>query len=105
MAIAMEAEIVGDTDKMELLSDRLLELSFVVEEVIHWPEPCSDCATIVAVAFTDLEPEAFFHHVNAIIDPYDTSPGAATLMHVAPIDRPILVSRPRVLKRRFPTGF
>ena len=47
MAIAMEAEIVGDTDKMELLSDRLLELSFVVEEVIYWPEPCSDCATIV----------------------------------------------------------
>ena len=89
MAIARRQKRTATTDKMEMLSDRLLELSFVVEEVIYGPSRVPAAPRSWRSRPPISEPEAFFHPRNAIIDPYDTSPGAATLMHVAPIDRPI----------------
>ena len=91
----MEAEIVCDVDKVEPITAKLLELGLAIEEIIDWVA-FSDRSTIVALMATDLEPLAFFQQIRAIVDPFETSPGAAFLMQVEAVDRP----NPRVPLRR-----
>jgi hypothetical protein len=93
-ALRMEAEIVcGDPDPIVAKLRALEEFRFELE-LIDW-EGEEDCTTIVATTFTELEPEAFFHLVDGLVDqPLDF------VMHVEVLERPNLVRDPAVVRRR-----
>ena len=87
----MEAEII--TLNPDPIIGRLIELGFVIEEVIDWLG--SDGSTIMASMLTELEEEEdFFHHVRAIVDPLGGAVNEAGL-----ILKPGLVRRPGLVKR------
>jgi hypothetical protein len=88
----MEAEIVTDTDKVDPIMERLLELGFELE-IIDWPEDLG--TTIVATTLTELEEVAFFHYVGEIVDPLD-----ADLMEAGIVWQPSLLRGPSVRRRR-----
>jgi hypothetical protein len=92
-ALRMEAEIVcGDPDPIIAKLRELEGFRFELE-LIDWED--GDCTTIVATTFTDLEPEAFFHLVDSLVDqPLDF------VMHVEVLERPNLVRDPAVVRRR-----
>ena len=91
-ALRMEAEIVcADPDPIIAKLRELAELEFEIE-LIDWEG--EDCTTIVATTFTDLEPEAFFHLMDGLVDqPFDF------VMHVEVIERPDLVRDPAATAR------
>ena len=88
----MEAELVTDTDKVDPIVERLLELGFELE-VIDWPGVLG--TTIVATTLTDLEELAFFHYVGAIVEPL-----GADLMEAGIVWEPSLIRSPGVRRRR-----
>ena len=87
----MEAEII--TLNPDPIIGRLIELGFMIEEVIDWLG--SDGSTIMASMLTELEEEEdFFHDVRAIVDPLGGAVNEAGL-----ILKPGLVRRPGLVKR------
>jgi hypothetical protein len=93
----MDAEIVGDTAQVEPIVERLTELGFTIEEIIDWPrdDGLTACSTIIAAMLTELETEEdFFHHVEAIVDPF-----GAFVMEAGLTWRPSLVRGAGVVKR------
>ena len=92
MALRIEAEIV--TENPDPLIAKLTALGFALE-VIDWPG--EDITTVVAVAFTELDPFGYYDHVKTIVATVDAD---ATLMgaDVAPGTGP--VEKPGVVLRR-----
>ena len=87
----MDAEIC--TYNPDPIIKKLVELGFEVEVI---DRPDGDGSTVFATTLTELDPDAFYNHVEAIVDPLD-----GTVMESGPVLRPNLVRRPGLVKRRF----
>ena len=93
MALRIEAEIV--TGNPDPVIAKLTALGFALE-VIDWPDE-DNITTVVAVAFTELDPFGYYDHVRTIVEAVDAD---AIVMGADVVPGTGLIEKPGVVLRR-----